>query len=82
MIFSILLSHSLNWSFWPKLFLPLTKLCFVYLLGIFFIFIFFGKLILPLAPFLIVPFKSQLITINFDNFQLRWSKCLNMEIKY
>lgn len=31
-IFSILLSYSLNWPFWPQLFLPCTELCFLYLL--------------------------------------------------
>lgn len=31
-IFSILLSYSLNWPFWPQLFLPPTELCFLYLL--------------------------------------------------
>ena len=37
-IFSVLFSHSLNWSFWPQIFLPLTKLFFVCLLGSFFFF--------------------------------------------
>lgn len=44
---------SLNWSFWPQLFLPLTKLCFVCLLGSFF---FFRKFNFATLLSLIFPF--------------------------
>lgn len=54
LVFSVFLSYSLNWPFWPQLFLLLTELCFVYLLWKLFFFLQSGAF----------PDQLFLITIN------------------